>query len=120
MSGETTTIMPEEEGNAGSNMNFRLLLLSGLAVYIAVTFIAWLFRPGPEEIPDEEWLGRGVDRLVDYFGEPAEVEDDGQGGRILRYRRLLSIDHHYSVERFEVFVDPSGNVSDIKREPTRE
>ena len=112
--------MPEEEGNAGSDTNFRLLLLSGLAVYFAVTFIASLFWPGSEEIPDEEWLGQEAGRLVNVYGRPVEVEDDGQGGRILRYRRLLVIDHHYSVEDFEVFVDPSGNVSDIKREPTQE
>ena len=112
--------MPEEEGNAGSSMNFRLLLLLGLVVYIAVTFIAWFFRPEFEEIPDEEWLGQEAGRLVYYYGQPGEVEEDGQGGSILKYRRLHLIDYHYSVERFEVFVDPSGNVSDIKREPTRE
>lgn len=120
MSSEMTTLMPEEEENAASYMNFRLLLLLGLAVYLAVTFIVWLFRPGFREFPDEEWLGKEAGRLVYVYGQPAEVEEDGQGGSILKYERLQLIDYHYRVERFEVFVDPLGNVSEIKHEPTRE
>ena len=39
---------------------------------------------------------------------------------MLNYRRFQFIDYRYNVERFEVLVDLSGNVCDIKREPTRE
>ncbi len=120
MSGETAATMPEMEENAGLNMNFRLLLLLGLSGYIAVTIVGRLFQPGIQGFSDEQWLGTDADRLVQVYGPATEVEEDGRGGSILKYRRVQVIDHHYSVERFDVFVDPSGNVSDIKREPTGE
>ena len=120
MSEETAATVPDSEENAASNTNFRLLLLLGLSGYIAVTLVVRIFRPENQEFSDEEWLGRKADSLVQVYGQASEVEEDGQGGSILKYRRVQVIDHHYSVERFDVFVDPSGNVSDIKREPTGE
>ena len=111
---------PDEDEGVDSSLNLRLLLLSGLAVFIVVKFIASQFQPGFQDISDEQWLGGEAGWLVYVYGQPAEVEEDGQGGSILKYRRLQFIDHRYDVERFEVFVDPSGNVSSINREPTWE
>lgn len=117
MSAKKFYALADEDEGVESGLNLRLLLVAGLVVYLSVTLIVWLVQKETGELEDGEWLGKeAVDFAYDY-GPPAEVEEDGQGGSILKYRRLQVIDYHYTLERFDVFVDPLGNITGIKREP---
>lgn len=117
MTTEKLHALPEEEDGEDSGLNLRLLLVAGLMVYLSVTFIVWLFQKEVAELDDGNWFGKGAVDFANDYGPPAEVEDDGQGGSILKYRRLQIVDSHYTLESFDVMVDASGNISGIKREP---
>ena len=105
-----------EEDPKASGLKLGPLLIAGVAVYIAVTLAARGFVVNPVEFTDEEWIGLTGHEVVYYFGKPGNVEEDGTGAAILRYRLVLIKDEHYVVQEMTVNVDAGGRITDFKRE----
>jgi len=111
---------PDEEESVESKVSLRLLLVAGLFVYLSVTSAVWLLQKDVGELEDGRWLGKENTDFAYDHGPPEEVEEDGQGGNILKYLQLEVVDGRFKFERFNVFVDQSGVILDIQPEPAGE
>lgn len=120
MAADDIHAQPDDEEIVESNMSLRLLLVAGLFVYLTVTLAVWFLKKDAGELEDERWLGKAATDFADDHGPPDSVEEDGQRGKVLRYREIQVVDSRFTLEHFDVFVDKSGVILDIQREPAGE
>ena len=92
------------------------LLVAGLAVFIVVSLIAPALVSDPIKFSDAEWIGMRDGDVLYYFGPPEDVEEDGSGAAVLRYRKIILKEEHYVVEEMTVNVAADGRITDFKRE----